>query len=182
MDLGKVLQYHRSVRYFDAEKELDTEKVKHCIEMATLAPTSSNMQLWEFYHITDSETMKKLSHACLDQRATETAKQMVVFVTRRDLHRKRAKAVLDSRNTILPVTARKSGRKPVGKSHKILQRRYAVYLQPFYLRARLVQKVARHKHQPFSPDGNQRFRKRYARGCPQNLRACSANVYDCYGK
>ena len=95
MDLEKVLQFRRSVRYFDAEKELDTERVKHCIEMATLAPTSSNMQLWEFYHITDPETMKKLSHACLDQRATETAKQIVVFVTRRDLHRKRAKSVLN---------------------------------------------------------------------------------------
>lgn len=94
MTLEETLQFRRSVRYFDAEKELDTEKVKHCIEMATLAPTSSNMQLWEFYHVTDPETMKKLSHACLDQRATETAKQMVVFVTRRDLHRKRAKAVL----------------------------------------------------------------------------------------
>ena len=94
MDLEKVLQYRRSVRHFDEEKELDTEKVKRCIELATLAPNSSNMQLWEFYHITDPETMRKLSHACLDQRASETAKQIVVFVTRRDLHRRRAKAIL----------------------------------------------------------------------------------------
>lgn len=95
MNLEEVLRFRRSVRYFDPEKELDTNRVKHCIEMATLAPNSSNMQLWEFYHITDPQIMKKLSHACLNQLATETAKQLVVFVTRRDLHRKRSKAILD---------------------------------------------------------------------------------------
>lgn len=95
MSLQEILEYRRSVRYFDEAKELNTEKVKHCIELATLAPNSSNMQLWEFYHITDPEMLKKMSHACMDQRATETAKQIVVFVTRRDLHRKRSKANLE---------------------------------------------------------------------------------------
>ncbi|NLO71306.1 MAG: nitroreductase family protein [Porphyromonadaceae bacterium] len=95
MSLEKILHFRRSVRYFDEQKELDTEKVKRCIELATLAPNSSNMQLWEFYHITDSEMLKKISHACLDQRATSTAKEIVVFVTRRDLHRKRSKAILE---------------------------------------------------------------------------------------
>ena len=95
MNIEEALNFRRSVRYFDEEKELDTEKVKHCIELATLAPNTSNMQLWEFYHITEPEMLKKMSHACLDQRATETAKQIVVFVTRRDLHRKRSKAILE---------------------------------------------------------------------------------------
>jgi nitroreductase len=53
------------------------------------------MQLWEFYHITQPELMAKVSRACLDQKATSTASQIVVFVTRRDLYRKRAKFVLD---------------------------------------------------------------------------------------
>lgn len=95
MSLQEILEYRRSVRYFDEEKELDTEVVKKCIEMATLAPNSSNMQLWEFYHITDPDVMKKISYACLNQRSTRTAKQIVVFVTRRDLHRKRSKAILE---------------------------------------------------------------------------------------
>ena len=95
MSLQEILEYRRSVRYFDESKELDTEKVKRCIELATLAPNSSNMQLWEFYHVTDSEILKKISHACLDQNATKTAKQIVVFITRRDFHRKRSKAILE---------------------------------------------------------------------------------------
>ena len=87
MTLQEILEYRRSVRYFDETKEIDSDKVRRCIELATLAPNSSNMQLWEFYHITDPEMLKKISHACLDQKATETAKQIVIFVTRRDLHR-----------------------------------------------------------------------------------------------
>ena len=90
MNLDEVLNYRRSVRVYDKEKEIDTEKVKHCLELATLAPNSSDMQLWEFYHITQPELMAKVSRACLDQKATSTASQIVVFVTRRDLYRKRA--------------------------------------------------------------------------------------------
>ena len=48
MNLEEVLNYRRSVRVFDKTKPLDPEKVKHCLELATLAPNSSNMQLWEF--------------------------------------------------------------------------------------------------------------------------------------
>ena len=95
MNLDEVLNYRRSVRVYDKEKEIDTERVKHCLELATLAPNSSDMQLWEFYHITQPELMAKVSRACLDQKATSTASQIVVFVTRRDLYRKRAKFVLD---------------------------------------------------------------------------------------
>lgn len=95
MNLTEVLNYRRSVRVFDKTKPLDTEKVKQCLELATLAPNSSNMQLWEFYHVTTPELLQKVSHACLDQTATSTANQAVVFVSRQDLHRKRSKFVLD---------------------------------------------------------------------------------------
>lgn len=95
MNLEETLNYRRAVRNFDPKKEIDTHKVKHCLELATLAPSSSNMQLWEFYHITDTNILKEMAQACLFQSAAVTAKEMVVFVTRQDLHRKRAKAVLE---------------------------------------------------------------------------------------
>ena len=95
MNLDEVLNYRRSVRVYDKEKQIDAEKVKHCLELATLAPNSSDMQLWEFYHITQPELLAKVSRTCLDQKATSTASQIVVFVTRRDLYWKRAKFVLD---------------------------------------------------------------------------------------
>ncbi len=93
MTLEEIINYRRSVRHYK-DTPLDSEKVKHCIELATLAPNSSNMQLWEFYHVTNPETLKKLSIACLNQQSATTAQQMVVFVTRQDLHRKRARKML----------------------------------------------------------------------------------------
>ena len=94
MTFEEIIHYRRSVRRYK-DVPIDSEKVKHCIELATLAPNSSNMQLWEFYHITNPEILKKLSVACLNQGAATTAQQMVVFVTRQDLHRKRATKMVE---------------------------------------------------------------------------------------
>ena len=93
MTFEEITNFRRSVRHYKA-LPIDSEKVKHCIELSTLAPNSSNMQLWEFYHITDPEVLKKLAVACLDQQAATTAQQLVVFVTRQDLYRKRAKEMI----------------------------------------------------------------------------------------
>lgn len=95
MNLEAVLNYRRSVRNYQTDNNLDTKKVKHCLELSTLAPNSSNMQLWEFYHITDKEMIQKMAYASLSQNAVVSANQLVVFVTRRDLFRKRAKQVLE---------------------------------------------------------------------------------------
>ncbi|WP_155284201.1 nitroreductase family protein [Capnocytophaga felis] len=95
MNLKEILNYRRAVRLYDETKPIQTEKVRECLELAQLAPTSSNMQLWEAYHITDKAVLEELAVACLSQSAAKTAQQMVVFVTRQDLHRQRAKAVLE---------------------------------------------------------------------------------------
>ncbi|WP_224483025.1 nitroreductase family protein [Robertkochia aurantiaca] len=89
--VSEAIAYRRSVRVFDDNQPIDAEKVRSCIENAILAPTSSNLQLWEFYHITDEETLEELTHACLGQNAAKTARQLVVVVARKDLYRKRAK-------------------------------------------------------------------------------------------
>jgi nitroreductase len=94
MTLEEIINFRRSVRHYK-DLPIDSEKVKHCLELATLAPNSSNMQLWEFYHITNPEILKELSVACLNQKTATTAQQMVVFVTRQDLYRKRAKEVME---------------------------------------------------------------------------------------
>lgn len=94
MNLQEVLEFRRSVRVYDEAQKIDTEVVKKCLELSTLAPSSSNMQLYEFYHITNPETLKKLSVACLDQTAASTAQELVVFVVRQDLYKKRSQEVL----------------------------------------------------------------------------------------
>lgn len=94
MQLEEVLEFRRSVRVYDKEKSIDAEKVKNCLKLASLSPNSSNMQLWNFIHITDNDLLKEVSTACLDQTATSTAAQIVVFVTRQDLYKDRYKSIL----------------------------------------------------------------------------------------
>lgn len=95
MNLQEVLEFRRSVRVYDDAQKIDTEVVKKCLELSTLAPSSSNMQLYEFYHITNPEILKKLSEACFNQSAASTAQELVVFVVRQDLYKKRSQAVLN---------------------------------------------------------------------------------------
>lgn len=95
MILQEILDFRRSVRAFDPKKDIDPNIVQQCLQQATLAPNSSNMQLWEFYHINDKDKLKQLSEACFDQPAAKSAEQMVVFVVRRDFWKKRAQANLD---------------------------------------------------------------------------------------
>ena len=94
MNLQEVLEFRRSVRVYDEAQKIDKQVVKKCLELSTLAPSSSNMQLYEFYHVTHPETLKKLSVACFDQTAASTAQELVVFVERQDLYKKRSQAVL----------------------------------------------------------------------------------------
>ena len=91
----EAIHYRRSVRMYKDNVELDDAKVRQCLLNASLAPTSSNLQLWEFYHVTNSGKLAAISKACFDQPAAKTAKQLVVVVTRKDLWKKRAKANLD---------------------------------------------------------------------------------------
>lgn len=92
--VSEAINYRRSVRVYDADKKIDTSLVKNCIEKATLAPNSSNMQLWEFYHVTSKDIIQKIAPMCFNQNAAKTAQQLVIIVTRKDLWKKRAKANL----------------------------------------------------------------------------------------
>ncbi|MEZ4909752.1 MAG: nitroreductase family protein [Saprospiraceae bacterium] len=92
----EAIQSRRSIRKFDQNKPIDPETVKHCIELATLAPNSSNLQLWEFYHVVSPTKLRDLSEACLNQSAAKSAAQMVVVVVRKDLFKKRAQFNIDA--------------------------------------------------------------------------------------
>ena len=95
----EAINHRRSTRVYKDEP-IDTKKVKQCLFNASLAPTSSNLQLWEFYHVTDTILLEKISAACFNQNAAKTAQQLIVMVTRKDLWRKRAKANIEFVNDV----------------------------------------------------------------------------------
>ncbi|WKD85827.1 Protein DrgA [Polaribacter huanghezhanensis] len=125
--VSEAIQYRRSVRIFDAEKPLDTSLVKKCIEQATLAPNSSNMQLWEFYHITSKDMIAKIAPFCFNQNAATTAQQLVVFVVRKDLWKQRAKANLKFMDAVFGENNPKSEQ----RSREKVARNYYGKIIPF---------------------------------------------------
>ncbi len=88
----EAIRYRRSVRV-QSDVPIDSALVKACIANATLAPNSSNMQLWEFYHITSEEANKNIKAACFNQPAARTAQQLVIPVARMDLWKQRIQAL-----------------------------------------------------------------------------------------
>jgi len=86
----EIIEKRRSNRKFDEAVEVPNEVIQRSLERAILSPNSSNMQLWEFYWIQDPAEKEKYTALCLGQSAAKTAKQLVVFVTRGDLWKRRA--------------------------------------------------------------------------------------------
>ncbi len=80
----QLVQQRRSMRQFDSTAEFDPESVTRSLERATLAPNSSNLQLWEFYRVRTPEKRAQLAKICMNQNAARTARELVVFVVRKD--------------------------------------------------------------------------------------------------
>ena len=87
-EFDKIVRTRRSVSRYK-KTDINDDDVKDSILHASLAPNSSNLQLWEFYHVTSEKLMNKISEACFNQPAARTANQFVVIVTRKDLWNKR---------------------------------------------------------------------------------------------
>lgn len=90
---SNAISYRRSVRLYKNEN-IDYKKVRQCLQNASIAPTSSNLQLWEFHHIISKDKISKISMACFNQSAAKSAQQMVAFVSRKNQWISRAKANL----------------------------------------------------------------------------------------
>lgn len=78
-----VVESRRSVRRF-ADEPIPDEVVDRCLDLALLAPTSSNLQCWEFYRVVDPAKKQEVVEACLSQPAAATAAELIVAVARVD--------------------------------------------------------------------------------------------------
>ena len=70
MTFDDIIQFRRSNRKFKADGPFIGNR-ERALEHASLAPNSSNMQLWEFHWVRDEE--KGVVHTCLNQSAARTA-------------------------------------------------------------------------------------------------------------
>ena len=79
----KVVESRRSVRKF-TDRPIPEDVLNACLDLALLAPNSSNLQPWTFYVVQDAAKKKQIVKACLGQLAAKTASELIVCVARTD--------------------------------------------------------------------------------------------------
>lgn len=90
----KIVESRRSIRLFEKGVTVPEAVVHHCLDMALLAPNSSNLQPWEFYWVKNPVKKAELVKACLSQAAAATAAELIVCVARTNTWRRSCKDML----------------------------------------------------------------------------------------
>lgn len=93
-EFRKVVKSRRSVRRFLPEPIPDAV-IEDCLELATLAPNSSNLQPWAFYVVKSEDVRKKMAEACMNQNAAKTAPLLIAMVARTDTWKQNSLRTLD---------------------------------------------------------------------------------------
>ncbi len=88
-----VVEGRRSVRKF-TDREIPQDVLDDIIDLALLAPNSSNLQPWEFIIVRKPELRRELSIACTDQNAAKTAPVMVVVLSHTGTWKQSAEQIL----------------------------------------------------------------------------------------
>lgn len=88
-----TVEARRTVREFLADP-VPQEVLDRCLDAARLAPSSSNLQPWEFVVIRHPAVRAAANAACLDQLPAKTAPLLVALVTHRDTWRRNRDEIL----------------------------------------------------------------------------------------
>lgn len=107
-DFDNIIQNRRSVRAYTEEK-VPAEVIEKVLEWALLAPTSSNLQCWEFYWVKHPIKKAQLIEALLSQPAARTAQELIVAVAKLDTWKQNAKQMIklfDENESKVPASAR----------------------------------------------------------------------------
>jgi nitroreductase len=86
----QIVTERRAIRVYDSNKTMPDHVVENSLKRATLAPSSSNMMLYEFYRVRKKEDLEQLAFYCLGQSTAKTAHEMVIVVVRGDMYKHRA--------------------------------------------------------------------------------------------
>ena len=88
-----VVESRRSVKRF-TDTPIPEEVLQDCLDMALLAPNSSNLQPWEFVVIKTPEIKEKAIKACLNQNAAKTSQAFIAIIARTDTWQEHAADVI----------------------------------------------------------------------------------------
>lgn len=89
----RVVRSRRSVRRF-LDEPIPEAVLDRCLELAVLAPNSSNLQPWGFHVVREPALRARLAAACFGQRAATTAPTLIVVTARTATWRATAARIL----------------------------------------------------------------------------------------
>ncbi|PLR77408.1 nitroreductase family protein [Bacillus sp. V3-13] len=78
--LSTVIRERHSVRKYDPGYKISKEEIEDILKEATLAPSSSNLQPWQFLVIQDEETKKELRAIANNQEQVETSSAVIAIL------------------------------------------------------------------------------------------------------
>ena len=67
MDIINSIKERRSINFFEPNQEIPSAKIKELIELATLAPSSMNLQPWKTIVVSSHDMKQKLMKLAFNQ-------------------------------------------------------------------------------------------------------------------
>lgn len=94
-EFTKLVNNRRSCRVY-TDEQVPEDVMQKCIDLALLAPNSSNLQPWQFYWVKSKDNRDKLNKYCLNQPAARTAPEIIVAVSCPDMWKTTRKLMLEA--------------------------------------------------------------------------------------
>lgn len=85
--LSSVIRERRSVRKYDPQFKISKEEIEAILNEAILAPSSSNLQPWQFIVIQDQESKKELRAIANNQEQVETSSAVIAVLGDKEMYK-----------------------------------------------------------------------------------------------
>lgn len=95
MTVSEALSTRRAIPSFDPSAQISPEELERLMDLANLAPSSSNLQPWRYLVCRTQEERDRLKAASFNQRKIGEAGVVLVVLGDMDHHRAHAEAVVD---------------------------------------------------------------------------------------
>ncbi|WCM90501.1 nitroreductase family protein [Acidovorax sp. NCPPB 3576] len=158
----------RAIREFQATR-ISSEDIYDLVGEAAFAPSSGNLQPYEFHWVRTPSAKEAVARACNGQRAASTAAELLVVVASPALGKKTALtqlAYIDSYSSMEPKS-KEYHRKQIGKFQKILGIGGSLLLSPALFIAAMIRPTL--SLLPIGPIGSRHWAARNAMFAAQTL-------------
>lgn len=76
----EAIRTRRSINFFDKDRTMSTDEINHLVELATLSPSSFNLQPWEVVAVHDPGRKKILRECAYNQPKVEEASVTFIII------------------------------------------------------------------------------------------------------